>query len=95
MYFALLFRNPFYYKSTYKGLWFYHKPATKNKHIEFEIVKDNYNCFKLELEWSRDRSHAGFSFELNLFTFSINGRFYDIRHWDYENNCWKDENHKK
>lgn len=89
MYLALLLYNFFYRKSKYDTLWFYHGPLFEHKYLEMEFIRDNFYFFKAKLEGNWKRDHVGFDFELNLFTFAINIRFYDSRHWDYENNCWE------
>ena len=89
MYLALLLYNFFYKKSKYKTFFAFHKQLSKHKNIEGELIRDNFYFFKAKFEGNWKRDHAGFDFELNLFTFAIGIRFYDCRHWDYENNCWK------
>jgi hypothetical protein len=88
MYFGISFHNLFYKRSKYDTLWFYHKPLFEYKYLEMEFIRDNFYFFKAKFEGNWKRDHAGFDFELNLFTFAINIIFYDCRHWDYENNCW-------
>jgi hypothetical protein len=89
MYIALLLYNFFYRKSKYKTFFFFHKQISKHKNIELEIVRDNFYFFKVRFEGNWKKDHAGFNCELNLFTFAIDIRFYDYRHWDHENNCWE------
>ena len=40
-------------------------------------------------DFTMRQDHAGFSLEIELFGWSIEYRFYDNRHWDYENGCWE------
>ena len=40
-------------------------------------------------DFTTRQDHAGFSLEIELFGWSIEYRFYDNRHWDYENGCWE------
>ena len=39
--------------------------------------------------WQCD--HAGVRFELTLFGVSLSVELYDVRHWDYDRNCWEND----
>ncbi len=62
----------------------------KEKGIEIEVNKNPWSWFNIHVELTRETDHAGFTFELCLFMRELSFRFYDLRHWDYENNCWQD-----
>jgi len=52
----------------------------------FQFLGD---LFKINLEWNREKDHAGFNIDLMLFGAFIEFNIYDTRHWDEENECWK------
>lgn len=56
----------------------------KNKYIELELCKDT-NIISLAVQLTTRRDHSGLNIELGLLGYSFNFRFYDCRHWDYEN----------
>lgn len=52
----------------------------------------NLNLFGLltiSLTKTSEEDHAGVMFTLNLFGFDIDYTNTDVRHWDYENDCWE------
>ena len=90
MFFQLTLFNPFYRKSKYKCLYSFNKKVSTFKHLEFEVIKDNYYLFNVNFEWRRNKDHAGIQARINLFCYEISLMYYDIRHWDYASNCWND-----
>lgn len=62
---------------------------TKNKAIEFEILKDNQMLVELDLRVDYRMDHAGFTFGVGLFKYSIYCKFYDIRHWNGKKGNWE------
>lgn len=42
--------------------------------------------------WDWKRDHAGLNFDVTLFGVSFAASLYDVRHWDYENDCWETYN---
>lgn len=58
------------------------KRLTKNKACELEFLYDSQTFIKCELRVSTKTDHAGLSFEIGLFGYSIHFIFYDIRHWN-------------
>jgi hypothetical protein len=59
-----------------------------HKFWEFNIYKDN-SIFKGSFKFSIREDHAGFEFDFGLLGWSVEYRFYDSRHWNYENDCWE------
>jgi len=59
-----------------------------HKYFEFEILRDNYYLFELELTRTKKRDHAGINIYLGIFGYSLSAKFYDDRHWDYQKDCW-------
>ena len=56
---------------------------------QFESKRFNEQPFKLSLEWTHRRDHAGIEFLFSIYKlFWICFSVYDHRHWDYENGCW-------
>lgn len=48
-----------------------------------------FNIFKLEARYcSKGEDHAGLNIDISILTFNILFSYYDIRHWDYDNDCW-------
>lgn len=66
---------------------------TKNKAFCFQFSQSPpYQLFEFSLgtNW-RGSDHAGPHLDLTLFGFFLHMNLYDIRHWDYENDCWEEE----
>lgn len=65
----------------------------------FKLFTDDYyfkfglsifgDIFTLVTYWNRRMDHAGFTFELTVLGASLYFKIYDNRHWDYEENNWK------
>lgn len=66
----------------------------------FKLLSDDYYfkfgfCFlgdyffNFSTYWNRKMDHAGFTFEFTLFGLSVYNKIYDERHWDFENDDWK------
>lgn len=63
---------------------------SKNKRFEAEFACDGYHNFFLLLDTSfRGRDHAGPQLEVCLLGYGARFAIYDVRHWDYKNNTWK------
>lgn len=64
--------------------------ATPFKHkfveLEFHTIESLVGG---KFSWTTRRDHAGLDLRLSLAGFCAHFVFYDCRHWDYENNCWK------
>jgi len=61
---------------------------SKNKAWEVEILKVN-SFVNFQVQYTIRTDHAGLRIELGLFGYELGFSIYDIRHWDYENRCWK------
>lgn len=59
-----------------------------NKFVELE-VHTNESLVGFGFDWSTKCDHAGVDIQLSLFGICAHFNFYDCRHWDYDNNCWK------
>ena len=73
--------------------WF--KQLNQIKGIEVQVTLNKFpfggrpNWFVVALESRSNCDHAGVEFRvelLRIFYFHIN--YYDLRHWDYDNNQW-------
>jgi len=66
---------------------------SRHKFIEIEFFKNKIehtcNWFKLHIELSTKKDHAGFEFLVDLFGYSFNITIYDCRHWNYEKQEWE------
>lgn len=60
----------------------------EHKFWEVQIMKCT-ELFRVEFDWTVRADHAGVKLDLGLLGYEIAFSFYDNRHWDYENNCWK------
>lgn len=90
MYFTLSFINFFIKKSIWKKFTTFHKQISKNKHIEIETFYCNDHLLKIELDFRLvGRDHAGIRLSGNVLGLEVEINFYDVRHWNYENNCWE------
>lgn len=70
----------------------YHRQLSKNKHLEVETFFSNYNLFSFEFDLKPvGKDHAGARFKLNILGIELEINFYDSRHWDYKNKCWKEK----
>lgn len=62
-----------------------------NKSFEFEVVQfglQNLFNFELDLTWSGS-DHAGPSIIVEILGVYFVAKFYDHRHWDYDNQTWE------
>lgn len=90
MNFIFSINNFFFKKNSFKNLFFYFRPITKNKYVEFEISKSNWYLFKIDIDLSfRGKDHAGFRFEFVILGLEVSLHFYDSRHWDYKTSYWE------
>jgi hypothetical protein len=60
---------------------------TQSKAWEFNLYRSN-ELVAVECAYTVRRDHAGFNLMVGLFGFSIEFYIYDIRHWDYKENCF-------
>jgi hypothetical protein len=58
------------------------------KFWEFNVYKTNI-IIDFRIRYIIREDHAGLEIILGLLGWSVEYRFYDSRHWDYENNCWE------
>jgi hypothetical protein len=78
--------NP--WSDKFEPLRFWHGKVSKNKAWELQTYRSN-TVAELEFRFSLAREdHVGLTLGLGLFSWTVQFRFYDVRHWDYENNCW-------
>ena len=59
-----------------------------NKFVELEFYTTE-RLVGVGFNWSTKCDHAGVDIELSLLGFCAHINFYDCRHWDSDNNCWK------
>jgi hypothetical protein len=74
-------------------------PIHKNKYVEFQVGKwgkDNHqNIFDIGFKITNKCDHSGISFDLDIIGFHFYFKFYDTRHWNYEENRWMNEDDYK
>jgi hypothetical protein len=75
-------RNP--WSKRWKNVWCraYNTPF-KNKFLELEVLKDT-TIVSFMFHLSTHQSHGGLSMEVGLVGYSFNFKFYDNRHWNYD-----------
>jgi hypothetical protein len=88
MYVNFSIRNFFNTKKDFKSYFFWHKKISKNKHFEMECITDSWHMFSVEFKIGFREDHAGVRIALGVLGFETYLQIYDIRHWDYERNCW-------
>jgi hypothetical protein len=64
------------------------KTPFKNKFWEVQVMKSN-DIVAVDLSITARTDHAGADLWLALLGYSVNFKFYDNRHWDYEKNIWQ------
>ena len=93
--FHLRLRNPFskrddaYIHNYYNKVW----RITKNKSIDIQIARWNNLTNLIDIQFNIEPSghdHAGADFNVTLLHFYFMIHLYDRRHWDYDNNCWRE-----
>lgn len=66
---------------------------TTNKSFEWQFEfggKFATDLFEFSLQWTLKGDHAGLGFTFSLYKlFWIELQIYDVRHWDYEKDCWE------
>lgn len=55
-------------------------------HIQLGLFGDIFN---FNTNWNRKSDHAGWDFDLTIFGLCLHLNIHDIRHWDYDNECWE------
>jgi len=70
----------------------YAKQLSEHKFLEIELdrfkIEDTGSWFKILIDLSTKRDHAGFQFSLDFLGFFGNIQIYDHRHWDHERQDW-------
>lgn len=64
------------------------KVPNKFWELQCEKHKNWNNYFDGHITWNRHCDHAGLSFYVDFFGFSVEFRIYDSRHWDYKRKDW-------
>ena len=60
---------------------------TKHKALEIEFTNAG-NVLTLEIMITTECDHCGLRIVISLFGYDMSIHLYDIRHWDYENDCY-------
>lgn len=84
--------NPFNAPSDHFQHFFEWVPlVTKNKAIEIECHTDDGILLAAAIDiMFGGRDHVGPQMSLTLFGYTLSIAMTDRRHWDHENNCWKE-----
>lgn len=61
------------------------------KHLAWELEHTYHSgdLFEVDVRVSAREDHAGLSFDLCLFGYSVHFQIYDTRHWNYGTNSWE------
>ena len=65
---------------------------TRHKFFEYQFESNKFNSdpFELSLTWTSRCDHAGIDFVFSVYKlFWICFSIFDNRHWDFNNECWK------
>jgi hypothetical protein len=87
-------KNP-WYKNGNKlpyHLFCFEPKISKNKAICIQLsnMKSNYYLFDFYISTDfRGRDHAGPVVHIDIMGLFFMFQFYDVRHWDFENDCWE------
>lgn len=61
------------------------------KNSIFDISFDLFNLIFIWVNKEEKVDHAGFNIRLKLFWINVEFSYYDIRHWNHEENRWENE----
>lgn len=68
--------------------WKAGKTFFKHKFWEFQIMRTT-DVIAWDIRYTVRQDHAGLDVWLGLFSYSLNLKIYDNRHWNYEKGCWE------
>jgi hypothetical protein len=90
IYLSFSFTNPFSnrFSAVYEKTG---KTWNPHKFWDLSICKTS-SIIGFTFDYTMRQDHAGFGFDIGIFGWNIDYRFYDSRHWDYTNNCWEEIN---
>ena len=90
IYLSFSFTNPFSnrFSAVYEKTG---KTWNPHKFWDLSICKTS-SIIGFTFDYTMRQDHAGFGFDIELFGWNIDYRFYDSRHWDYSNGRWEVEN---
>jgi hypothetical protein len=72
-----------------KDIFWWEPKISKHKAVCFQLSwMENELGLGCDFKITWHESHSGFNFELRILGLWFNINFYDIRHWDDENNRW-------
>jgi hypothetical protein len=62
------------------------------KHLAWELEHTYFSgmLFDADIQWTRNRDHAGISFMVGLLGYAVHFQIYDTRHWNYDTNTWEE-----
>lgn len=81
----LMLTNPWSHK--FEQLWGKGGKLIKHKAWEVEVYRSE-TIVELEFRWSVRTDHAGITFGLGLFSWTLRAQLYDTRHWNYNSSSW-------
>ena len=83
--FNFTIRNP--WSSLFTNLYSTGGALFGNKFWEFQVMRTD-EVISIETRFTTRQDHAGIDVWIALFSFAVNFKIYDNRHWDYEKKCW-------
>jgi len=91
--FRFTIKNPFKFRDVLFKDFGYDKTWTISKNKSFEVQLAQFelqNFFNLDIDLSWNGSdHAGPGISIEILGVYIAAKFYDHRHWDYDNITWE------
>ena len=86
----LIFRISNPWSDRFKSFGSVDRLVTKHTAVELEHYFHSGTLFELLFSYSTRGDHAGLNISFCLLGYAVGFITYDIRHWDYENNCWEE-----
>lgn len=86
IYLNLTIRNP--WSDKFEPLISYSGKISKNKAWELEVYRSD-TVAEFETRVTVREDHAGLTFGLGLFSYTLRVQIYDTRHWNYDKKVWE------
>lgn len=86
--FSFSLSNPFI-KEGFDTVWNFGRQLTTHKFLEVETYRHRHILIEFNVAITFRTDHAGIVVGVGLFGYVAHFTIYDHRHWDEENNNWK------
>ena len=61
----------------------------QNNENIFHFYINIFNLLELNINKNKKSDHAGFRFNMNILGLNFDYTYYDIRHWNYDEDDWE------